>query len=212
MGKVLHAGASGYLPFCIIPASTIPQEVVGTYYPFALSLDQLVSLFWRVKKWTYEDNLGPTGTIFSFYVNLMGPGFSDLPNNEEGLVCVNSYNYDGGFFRGGDAVSFITLFELFTSAVIGGGVGPILKVGGSYYPRLFLVGGCVDESIPLSAGGGTPGLGDTFATGIFTMSWLGYSISAPLYSDGGTGWNPKLTATEYWSYGGTYDTSTGLPL
>jgi hypothetical protein len=204
MGKVLHAGASGYLPFCIIPASTIPQEVVGTYYPFALSLDQLVSLFWRVKKWTYEDNLGPTGEIFSLFVNIPGPGIQDLPVDEEGLVCIDAYIYFRTFPRD-NGNSYLRDFALFS--------GSVLKVGGLYYPKFYFFGDFRDDSIPISGSGLTPGDIGTFETGIFTMSWLGHSISAPLYSyGGGETFNPKLTATEYWSYGGTYDTSTGAPL
>jgi hypothetical protein len=127
-----------------------------------------------------------------------------LPGNEEGLACIDSYIYFRVFYRDVGASSTIGDFDLFS--------GSVLKVGGLYYPRLFFNGGCRDDSIGLVASGFTPGGFSALETGVFTMSWLGYSISAPLYSYVGEGYNPKLTATEYWSYGGTYDTTTGNPL
>jgi len=207
VGKVLSAHGSGYLPFCITPASTIPQENTGTYYPFSLTLNQLVSLFWRVKKWTYEDNLGLAGAGFSLFVNYPdGPGLQDLPGDEEGLVCIDSYIYFNNFYRSGGSISRIGDFELFS--------GSVLKVAGFYYPKFFFSGSFDDPNIPIdgngfSAGGGTGNSQD----GTFTISWLGYNVSAPLYGNTGVAtFVPKLTAQEYWSYDGTYDTSTGALL
>jgi len=194
MGKVLNAEGSGYLPFCIKPASVVPQQFIGTLYPFALTLDQLVSLFWRVKKWTYEDNLGPIGESFQL--------FSEPPN-EEYIVCnYNLYSYFRDFPRG----SSIFTFELFNYLNY-----DVLKVGNLYYPYVFFDGAISGQGDFFTANNSSP----YPESGIFTMSWLGYNLSTPLY----TGrfippniFNAKFTATEYWSYGGTYDTSTGLPL
>jgi len=194
MGKVLHASASGYLPFCITPASTIPQEVRGTYYPFALSLDQTVSLFWRVKKWTYEDNLGPVGENFQFFTPI---------ENEENIVCNPAlYSYFKTFDRG----SAIDPLEIFSGTTRD--YKPVLKVGDLYYPFIYFFGILQGSDFLTSIDQEYP------ENGTFTMSWLGHNISAPLY--GSTQPDPpfiaKFTAQEYWSYGGTYDTSTGAPL
>jgi hypothetical protein len=198
MGKVLSAQGSGYLPFCITPASTVPQEITGTYYPFALTLDQIVSLFWRVKKWTYEDNLGPVGENFQF---------STEPENEETIVCNSAlYSYTRTFPSGN---SIINLFELFGTTE---SRDAVLKVGSLYYPYVFFDGfvntgeGFRDY---FTANDNTPYLDN----GFFQMSWLGYNASTLLYGPLFEGpFIAKFTATEYWSYGGTYDTTTGLPL
>jgi len=192
MGKVLSAQGSGYLPFCITPASTIPQQTTGTYYPFALTLDQLVSLFWRVKKWTYEDNLGPVGVSVQFDTE---------PENEETIVCNdNLYFYFRDFAREiGISRADIELFRNTT-----------LKVGDLYYPYVSFYGTYLGGGDYATAWGDQ----EYSATGTFTISWLGYNISTPLYGElyETRPFIAKYTATEYWSYGGTYDTTTGAPL
>jgi len=197
MGKILSAQGSGYLPFCITPASTIPQQTTGTNYPFALTLDQLVSLFWRVKKWTYEDNLGSVGVSIQF---------STEPENEETIVCNDSLYYNFIDFDRGLTLSRADI-ELFRNT---SGSALTLKVGDLYYPYVSFYG--------TYSGGGdyATAWGDQeySATGTFTISWLGYNISTLLYGElyPTRPFIAKYTATEYWSYGGTYNTSTGEPL
>ena len=211
MGKVLHASGSGYFPFCITERGSVPTEDQGgTYYPIGLTLEQAISLFWRVKNWTFQDPFTPVSPIFS--LNTTRPNFPPAAN-EEDIVCVNGYRYDNVFGEP-DAFSQIIDFELFSGQQIPASL-ILLKIGNLYYPRLFFSGQFFVVSTGEGAGASTL-YGSSFApyeVGSFVINFWGYSISIKLYSSFSyLPYSASLNANEYWSYGGTYNTSTGFSL
>lgn len=79
MAKVLHASASGYFPSCLIEDASLATQ----------SLEDAMSIYWRVKSWTI--------TISGAFP-ISARTFTQTAPNESYLVCDNS----GG---GGDAFS-----------------------------------------------------------------------------------------------------------
>jgi hypothetical protein len=212
MPKVLHASYSGYFPFCITKRDSVPtDDQGGTYYPIALTLEQAISLFWRVKKWTFQDTLTPTSQPFS----LNRGNSSPLPESEDGLVCVDGYRYENVFYNddGFDSFSQIIDFDLFSGQFISTSLR-LLQIGSLYYPVLFFNGQFSDYSTGEFGAGVTLYSSSTpYEAGNFVINFLGYSISMKLYSGfDGIPYSASLNANEYWSYGGTYNTSTGQPI
>jgi hypothetical protein len=80
----------------------------------------------------------------------------------------------------------------------------INKGGSTYYPNVLF--GSIN-SASLKDGGGAK-------IGTYKITYLNFEISGDLFgSDGSSGSaSIQIDAKEYWSYGGTYDTSTGSPL
>ena len=76
MAKVLHASASGYFPSCLIEDASLATQ----------SLEDAMSIYWRVKSWTITIS------------GISARTFTQTAPNESYLVCDNS----GG---GGDAFS-----------------------------------------------------------------------------------------------------------
>jgi hypothetical protein len=203
MGKVLHASYSGYFPFCIIERDFVPTNSVGgTFYPIGMSLDQVTALFWRVKKWTFADAfLGKTSEPFSLFGS---------PESEEGFVCTGGFSFQGIFYGSlaPGAVSQIIDFDLFTTSQ------KVLRVGNLYYPRLFFSGQYFDDSGFFSNGLTYRETAGPYLSGVFRINFAGTTISMDLYSgyEDANFYIADLAANEYWSYGGTYNTSTGQPL
>jgi hypothetical protein len=195
MGKVLHASYSGYFPFCIIDRDFVPTNSVGgSFYPVGLTLDQVVALFWRVKKWTFADVfLGKSSPPFSLFGS---------PENEEGFVCASGFSYQDIFY--GDfapgAFSQIIDFDLFTTSI------KVLRVNNLYYPRLFFSGQYADDNGFFASGVSYQEPAQPYLSGEFRIHFAGMSIGMYLYSgfEDVNYYIADLTANEYWSYGGTY--------
>jgi hypothetical protein len=209
MGKVLSAEGSGYFPTCIQEGTATPPRNF-----LSLTLEQAMSLFWRVKTWeakitgSVSYNNGQTVTyLLSTYQELE----RNRPeiNSEEDFVC----NGNAGF-------EFERVIQV---SVAQDGEDPFIfdyrwsflytffgayRNGNLFYPYFETqnVGPIISFDAP------------TYNTnvGIYQISLNGFTISGDLYAEddnapSGTALI-EIRAKEYWSYGGTYNTQTGARL
>jgi hypothetical protein len=202
MGKVLHASKSGYFPYCI-------QESADSRYAI-FSLQDLMKIYWRVRTWTFSAsgtrlNANDQEVPFSTSLGNIQSGFEGdeglvAHTTEEQLVCGSGF--------------FLNQEEDFTYARIGI-TNPVKKVGDlyggvdgrvgdneenvEYVFRAIPVTTQVEVSSTISIFGGT------FFIGAFST---GEVVSEPLLSLN----LATLTPTLWWSYGGTYNPSTGARL
>lgn len=216
MGKVLHASGSGYFPRCI------PTGSPDTAITIKLTLVQAMTLFWRVKKFEAKTNGsasysgGPNGSpstaiYTSDYAEI--PNFENYyptPDTEEDIVCdanegTRAFNNDnsGSIQQYGNTLpmgSFMQYsFNQEFSAVKE-------SVNGFYYPYFTFNVGVFD----------TNNYGYNYV-GNCNLSFYGYNGNLPLYANQGGPTSSanivtSIRAKEYYSYGGTYNTSTGEPL
>ena len=211
MGKVLSAQGSGYFPNCI-------EQVENITYPLKGSLVNMMGIYWRVKKWT--GSLSGTTLLFGPENVIIYSGTEfDIPNRdgertEESLICQ-------------PFVDFLT-----GSVVVGRIVRNDEQIIGQYRIFINMQGNLVAQkqagnvySYPTSISVSIGSYGDFFVNkptrfqivGTWSVNWYGGSISGTLYSSPEDAYiNPNitltLTAKEYYSYGGTYNTQTGAPL
>jgi hypothetical protein len=206
MGKVLHASGSGYFPACIL------QDEPPENLKLAGTLEQIMGLYWRVKsfkyaltgKYTIPDSSDVTisGGSGVFQQNI-------TPQNEENLVCGGLYLFTGtATLTASTTITpkfYMNLFEQFFKSTEG------------TYKTSFLIESDVvfggDEficSIDRDSEFYRPC--GTYSVKIFSQTIK----SGTLFQ----GINPLATGNvsliiepnEYWSYGGTYDTTTGARL
>jgi hypothetical protein len=220
MGKVLHASKSGYFPRCLVDTPALPRDsnyIIG-------GIQEAMTPFWRVRKWeiSVSGSLVNPGEefIFSGTPNELF-GFPEAVEKEEDLVCFNSENkFYTAFYS--ELVPWATLdgepFETPGTLFVGLGyplapygtfeANSIVKNGDIYkFPFFWGIQGIVLLSDPLDQG--------WVPVGTYTFDVLGVS-TAPRTLYGPDGYSASVTAVvsakEYWSYGGTYNTSTGEPL
>jgi hypothetical protein len=213
MGKVLSAQGSGYFPNCI-------EQVENITYPLKGSLVNMMGIYWRVKKWT--GSLSGTAFIFGQPENeiiFSGAEF-DIPNRdgertEESLICNPSVDFlservvVGRIVRNDEQITgqyriFINMRGDLVAQKQAGNVYSypnLISVNIGFYGDFF-----VNKPTPFQI------------VGTWSVNWYGGSISGTLYardqSDKYLDPNVTLTITakEYYSYGGTYNTQTGTPL
>jgi hypothetical protein len=219
MGKVLSAQGSGYFPTCIVSDPDYVGQVTG-------SLQDIMSLYWRVKNFKVSvsgsgifdlgDNpiscsfSGETG-LQTIYRNAFDPQPSIT--DEASLVC--GYNIRSHEHLEGSGMSFI----------LGGGeFGPAFmqmyfetvfsRPSESTYVIRFRFRLFETTLNVLSITGNPSSQGDSNAVGSWSISLFGTNIIGTAYSQSiaSGSFNVNFTATEYWSYGGTYNTTTGEPL
>jgi hypothetical protein len=200
MGKVLHASKSGYFPFC----STNINLQDGLY--ISGSLDQIMALYWKVRKWKYSISGNYAGPL-----SIIGEG-EFTPNliseKEESLVCRAP-----------------TLFSNGQAIIIGGIPYPF-----EFSMTLFGSGFSLDENVcstnfqisakdqiynPLQSLSNQ----DYHIVGNYDIKIFGSVLSSgtlysgfPDYFDQDGSCSLIIEPSEYWSYGGTYSTSTGQRL
>jgi hypothetical protein len=181
-----------------------------------------MGLFWRVKTWEakitgaqvitgFGDSLTITSPENFFRTLTLNPSLNI--NKEEDLVCYagDAFNFESNFpikrtfqnppieFDGVAAMQFRYVFD------------EIRKVGDIYYPylQLYLAGD----------GANSYSFGDGVKVGTYTITYAGYSATrdlfysfdpSPFVASGNL--SIEIQAKEYWPYGETYNTSTGLPL
>jgi hypothetical protein len=222
MGKVLHASASGYFTVCIKEQNVLTSCFSG-------NLTQVMALFWRVKKW--EATM--TGTLRRFSgdesQSLTFDGIprelepqQPIPSTEEDLVCFN-----------GGAKSYLLYYSNFVAidqdgnpfidplafAVIFGDINDEQYNGIEKSENSFRIGGQMffSATFLISGNGNTPPVYayPLFSAGNYQIITSAGTITGGLWSswtDRTANCNIVINAKEYWSYGGTYNTSTGEPL
>jgi len=190
MGKVLHASGSGYFIGCI-------EESTDNNYAI-WSLEKAMQTYWRVRAWDFSAEVTVKPFEDSpFELSYSVANIFSTANQESDLVCFNEF-FDGP--RGVD---------IFFS--------PVKKVGDLYYSGL--AGLIVDGSTGLEFVFG-PDIFDIFGNE-FSFPVLGADLKIGSFyflESQPEGYNPvvgctaSLTPSEWWSYGGTYNTSTGARL
>jgi len=219
MGKVLHASKSGYFPRCLVDTPALPRDsnyIIG-------GIGEVMTLFWRVRKWEISviGTLVKTGDEFIFSGTPNELFANPAVEKEEDLVCFNSQD------------KFYTLFE---SEIVPWGTRngqPFINIGNLFVGKGFPIDpyNTFEANAIVKNGdiyklpfvwyiGGIPLLSDPLVFGwvpisTYTFDVLGVS-TAPRTLYGPDGYSGSVTAVvsakEYWSYGGTYNTSTGQPL
>jgi hypothetical protein len=215
MGKVLHASKSGYFPFCQRNDINLPSrlQIDGT-------LEQIMALYWRVKRFRYT----LTGGYFSdsglFPITISGgSGVFEQninPPNEEALVCAGPVLFTGSAKLSVGAFTitpnfYMALFQAnFLSPL------PFFQSTGGIYKTYFQIisdivfgGGEFVNSIQTSEFSRACG---NFSVKIFSTIIKSGTLFQTFDSNYSGNVSLIIEADEYWSYGGTYNTTTGEPL
>ena len=204
MGKVLYPS---YFTTCI-ETGTPSAENAKDYLD--LNLRQAMTLFWRVKKWegrisggyVEQFNQGTYTTTLSG-----GENYAELnqsissPNEEADLVCST-----GQFLFSRDAGNFSTTGPAYSAQ------GNLILSFRYFFNNALSNGNRIYPAF--SIGGGGSSEVDGGQVGSYTLSFYDCDKSGPLYTLLATSGSVSIDirATEYWSYGGTYNTSTGARL
>jgi hypothetical protein len=200
MGKVLSTQGSGYFPQCIIDSD------VGIY-----SLEDAMKIYWRVRTWTYSVSISAIGQgdcpiLYGNDSFIIGSS----ANREEQLVCGGNSFYGSKFYP---ESTFIGAAEInFFSRVY--------KNGNKYAGIQISInlGGLPSQCAPFFTN--VIYSDQSYEGGRFDSTILGEKIK--LKGDFGNdppvslfdviSFNAEFTPNSYWSYGGTYNTTTGQPL
>jgi hypothetical protein len=190
MGKVLHASASGYFPFCLT------QYEQNPFTPFYQTIDlaSAMRIWWRIKK-------------FRFYgTYVLNPETDPETRNWEFVVERNSASEEELVCN--PTPEWITEFTLNTYGIFGFSLPYIFQEGSDYV---------IDSSFGAAFVDGAQEQGISYIS-VYDTILKTYNFEGVTYymtGDNNT-YNEFTTINheilEYWSYGGTYDTSTGLPL
>ena len=197
MGKVLHASGSGYFPSCIVEGD--PEDCPWT-------LEKAMQTYWRVRTWTFTasgiaTNIDDPSDTYPFSSEITDITSRDTETGEpqtleEGLVCGNLFE---NIIL--DAYCSIGFFQAETS-------------GGLYNSGLF--GEVVDNRVDPLEFVFAADISSAFSISILgtnipiTMTWVNDEDAEASYII--TSGSATLTPTLWWSYGGTYNTSTGAKL
>lgn len=207
MGKVLSAQGSGYFPTCI------SEDDAPEHFPSG-SIKDFMTFYWRVKR--FKVTFSGSGVAVNAGESVEMRGTFDLSlrtaydyklESESELVC-NLATFSSG--TGGEIlINGIFYDSLFSN---------IYHTPVYYKKKQVLWSNVV-------AFGGTPNNyffyafqpGDWTKVGSYSINFFGGSLSGgPLYSPPSSfssgSFDMTFEATEYWSYGGTYNTGTGEPL
>jgi hypothetical protein len=204
MGKVLHASGSGYFINCI--------EESGDSANAIWTLENAMKLYWRVRSWSFSASgtLEEEGDLFSFSFNIDNiksyfysiEADERIPTpREEQLVC-------------GDASypNFQNIDDPNLENNINVGLQGIFRVGDLYNPSFE---GVVENRFPYNLQFFMASSIPSFYPTLSTISLFGGVLPIGVRSRVGgevLSFTATLTPTEWWSYGGTYDTSTGARL
>lgn len=207
MGKVLSAQGSGYFPTCI------SEDDAPEHFPSG-SIKDFMTFYWRVKR--FKVTFSGSGVAVNAGDSIEMRGTFDLSlrttygykiESESELVC-NLETYSSG--TGGELlINGIFYDSLFSSTTH---VPEYYKKKQVLWSDVLVIGGISANyfffSYPVSG---------WIKVGSYSINFFGGSLSGgPLYSPPSSfssgSFDMTFEATEYWSYGGTYNTSTGEPL
>jgi len=207
MGKVLSAQGTGYYPSCIKSGSAPDSQ-----FNLDLTIEQGMALYWRTRKWSFVASGSWISNNYAIQQNVSGSGefrnVDPIVTSEEQLLCLGDYGYFASFTTDQDSLDIewafaIDLPNLFRPAVS-------YKSDTNFYPYFRLNSGFIQSHNSR----------EDQKIGTLKLNFNGYIISKNLYTDtaeppyDGTSGNVliDITCSEYWSYGGTWNTSTGEPL
>lgn len=208
MGKVL---ASNYFSFCLQnDFFTIPDETRKRYFSgTASTLTSLMAAYWRVREWRVDysgfDTSGSSITATGVY------GFD--VTSEEQLVCANLFIEKSFSFTGTGSVfadHTFSVFSHFSNLYYGANVS-----NGFAYDLFYR--GSDDSTFGASVYSGTydncggSGISGTLVVSVANAGQLNFPYQICPDREGRFG-TISITPQLYWSYDGTYNTSTGLPL
>lgn len=192
-----------------------------------------MEFYWRIKKWRVDlDAVFSTPTItktvseqFDLYV---GTGEARgsfewdyagvAASSENSLVCAPGVNWGFSIFENvgqatlGFASNNPTNLPGTVFCLVYGGA--VFSAGSAYVLNIqpFANLGLAEADFGFGAGG----FEDVQECGSFDVTLSSGMVSAPLYCRFYAGYfinlNISMQGEEWWSYGGTYDTATGLPL
>lgn len=195
MGKVLSAQGTGYYPSCIQEGSR-PDD--RDYLD--LTIEQGMALYWRTRRWRvdasgdyYSDERGTPEDPIVFSGGGELTQYTPI-GSEEDLVCLGTSEY--GFFGDINIEGEPSPVEVFYDYTSG------FKTDLKFFPTFFF------NSIFISSIASNK-------VGVARLIFNGYTIAKDIFSsESGAAGDVLIdfTCIEYWSYGGTYNTSTGLPL
>jgi hypothetical protein len=203
MGKVLHASFSGYFPTCITSGTPTPPEEY-----LSLTLEEAMALFWRVRTWEARASGSIADAATSADIEYTSNSYSEMTpsiviEEEKNLVCKGSETFlfsrdatatitpDGGTPYDADGpISFEYIFS------------SIKKSGSTYYPSFSI--SFINSLTSFY----------TSKIGTYNIKYLDNDFTGDLFGTDGSSGNAliEINAKEYWSYGGTYNTTTGQPL
>jgi hypothetical protein len=210
MGKILFPD---YFPFCLensLPP-TSPLILCRQYSGQALSLEALMAAYWRVRKWRVDYSGTDT---FGLPVTATGiHGFN--VENEESLVCATIPKFELLSFSSSYTpwgANDFRLFSIFDNLIYAATSSYRFAFTLIYYGADDLTQGGSVESGDL-CGEGQQGVCDSQTISV-TLADAGIiELPVTLCPDREEAFaSISITADLYWSYGGTYDTTTGLPL
>jgi hypothetical protein len=206
MGKVLHASYSGYFPTCISDGTPSPSQ---NY--LSLTLEGAMAMFWKVKTWEarasgsfYSENINSEIEYNSNSFSNMTP--SVVVSSEESLVCKGEETFD--FER----AAIVTITPDGEDPYVEDGsinfqfiFSSIARSGSTYYPSFYIASvNALTQLVP------------TFGSkvGTYKITYSGLEINGDLFGPDGSSGSAliEINAKEYWSYGGTYNTSNGSAL
>jgi hypothetical protein len=191
------------------------------------SVEIAMALYWRVKTWrmfgSFEAGGGSGTTTVSF-----DKTFTRQAGSEEELVCTNLSDFDGETYQAAKPLSgdqdivfnvpgFLNPFTAKARLRIPSIIASPLPTGvalANHFDGEDTIFSWIEYRI-MPAGGGDISQGSTNqASGAtateYPLTLLGQTFQLPTFRTNTI--SISIEAAEYWSYGGTYDTSTGLPL
>jgi hypothetical protein len=201
MGKVLSAQGSGYYPICIETGERPDDQDY-----LDLSIEEGMALYWRTKKWRIDASGTFISNNFGQPVVFSGGGeitLRTIIESEEKLVC-SGYKAFGGNGNNIVANSSSQSYDIYWRFPDG------YKTETKFYPYFIFTSPYIQSY----------NVREDQKVGTLRFLFNGYTITKNLYTDTaeypytGTSGNVQIsfTCTEYWPYGGTYDTTTGQPL
>ncbi len=186
------------LPF-EIPEVTSGEVGFDTFYPFGLSLDDIIKAYWRVKKWKVTINTTDTTTgdpgngygtdyFYSGEDEVLG---QSPPDNERGLivpVCSTFTSTNDNEFG----------VRLFDNTEDGGWVAPCVRQGDLFYPAAILN---TQDYGSISGFGTHENVTITFMSASVPCKGVSFLTGSVV-----------IVPEEYWTYDGIYDATTGAQL
>ena len=201
MGKVLSAQGTGYYPSCIKTGSAPDSQ-----FNLDLTIEQGMALYWRTRKWSFVASGSWISNNYGIQQNVSGSGefenVDPIVTSEEQLLCLGDYGYFASFTTDQDTFDIEWAFVLDLTPPFAS-----YKSETNFYPYFRLNSTFVQSNNSR----------EDQKIGTLRLNFNGYIISKNLYTDtasfpyDGTSGNVliDITCIEYWSYDGTWNTSTG---